>query len=454
MKQRRKTVFFSIEISARELDSKCLLALEMVKRGVRAYIGSTRALKRLNGQTSSCIFFHKSAWNTQKVDRFTEKLGAKFVFLDEEMGPSLPSSEVKPLLAARFRNVSSKQYKDVFALGVLHKKEMEALPQFKGIRVHAMGWPRLDLFREEFQQLNLAEARKIKEEFGSFFLLVSSFGTISESTRDDFKVIREKCGLTDHRLVDFKYEEFKNCLELIHELSQKLGDDEKLIIRPHTSESIGQWKKHIRGYDNVFVEHRGDVTAWLMASKGTIQFGSTVAIQAALMGIPSAQLLTATLPGITDSPPYQVTEQSRSAEELLVSLRMGQKVNPRTLREKARKRLDGLVANLDGPLASEVMADYLSELDVTPQAPVRFNFFDRTIFSLKEKVNYVKYITKKNFSKESGSITRMRFDKIPNGLTENDIRARLQNLAKIRGYAAHKICCRQIANNLVEIEMK
>lgn len=454
MKNKKKTIFFSIEISARELESKCLLTLEMIKRGFRAYIGSTRILKQLNGQTNSCLFFHKSSWNSHKVANLVNRLGAQVVFLDEEMGPSLPESAIPSILAARHCDVRQNDYADIFVLGQRHKEVVEALPQFARTRVHAMGWPRLDLWRDEFQQRNLQKADALRKEFGSFFLLVSSFGAISNSSLSEFKIIREKKGLRNNDRADFKYQEFKDCLQLVDEISNQLKGEEKLIIRPHHSESMNCWKKHINGYRNVILQHEGDITPWLLASKGTIQFGSTVAIQAALMGVPSAQLNKEFLPGITDSPSYQLVKQSQTPEELLRSIRSSGNINPKALRERATECLKGLVSNLNGPMASEVIADYLATIDLIPQSPIQLTSFRRHFFLLKEKINYIKYLKKKQSATTTGSINRMRFEKIPNGLRKDDIESRLVELARARGYTKARIQCRQVATNLVEIEMK
>ena len=452
MADNKKTIFFSIEIAARELDPKCLLALETSKRGFRVYIGSFRALKQLkSNMLSSCIFFHKSTW-TKNAARITKELGAKFVFLDEEMGIALRRSQIEPAFAARFRNVSSAEYSDVFTLGDSHKRVMEALPNFQGINVHATGWPRLDLWRDEFQQFNMLKANEIRKHTGDFYLLVSSFGAISKSSREEFIRIREENGLHEHTIVDFKFHEFQKCLKLIRELSVRLKEHEKIIIRPHTSESVDQWNEYIADLDNISVCHEGDATEWMYASRGTIQFGSTLAIQAAYMGIPSIQHTFTPREGATDTTSYEILEQSDCAEDMLDSLRNEQNVDPKILRKKSVEKLTDLVSNLEGRLASEAIADRLSELAIIPQAPIFFNAAKRAMLTIKEKINYLNYLKKKKFRNESGRIKRSKFEKIPNGLKKEDIENRIKHLAEMRGDDPELVQCRQVAHNLVEIE--
>ena len=454
MTSKKKTIFFSIEIAARELDSKCLLALETAKRGFRVYIGSFRALKQTYGKTDSSIFFHKSTWRDVNVKRIINELGASFVFLDEELGASLPRSEIKTLITASFRDVSSDKYSDIFALGDNHKAEMESMPNLKGVNIHATGWPRMDFWRDDFQHFNLEKSNEIKKQQGDFYLLVSSFGAISDSSRDEFKKILTEQGLSKHEIVDFKYDEFKRCLKLIKEFSSNLLENEKIIIRPHTSESIDKWNEHIAEYDNIIVCHEGDITPWLLASQGTIQFGSTVAVQAAYMGIPSVQHTVSSHIGATDTPAYEILDQYSSASEMLDVLRKDKETDPKVLRDNTISKLQHLVANLEGPLASEVIADRLSKMDVTPRPPIRINPLKRVIFYVKEKINYLNYLKKKKFRNESGRIKRSKFEKIPNGLNKNDIEIRIKKLAKIRNYAPERIQCRQVTTNLVEVNMR
>ena len=66
MAEQKNTILYSIEIAARELDSKCLLALETAQRGFRVYIGSFWALKRVCKPIKSCIFFNKKHLDFRK----------------------------------------------------------------------------------------------------------------------------------------------------------------------------------------------------------------------------------------------------------------------------------------------------------------------------------------------------------------------------------------------------
>ena len=453
MTNKKKTALFSIEIAARELVPKCLLALETAKAGMRVYIGSFRALKQLDGKIDECIFFHKSTWKNNAA-RLRKTIGAQFVFLDEEMGPSLPKSQLNAYLGARYSNVNGQDYRHSFAIGDTHKACMDSLDNFKGVEVHASGWPRVDLWRKPFHQLHDAEAQHIRRENGNFYLLVSSFGAISESTYQDAIDSHKKHYSDDTSVIDFKYEEFKSCLKLIKELSPQLKDDETIVVRPHTSESLEEWESLVAPYSNVIIRHEGDITPWLLASRGTIQFGSTVAIQSAFMGIPSIQLkLEQSIPGCTDTAAYEILDQAQSADEVLHFLRKNQHVSYDELNNMSIDRLNGLVSALEGPMASTHIAETLKEIEVAPQHPIRVAWPHRFVLWFKEQVNYLNYLkSSKLLKREHTRIKRSKFEKIPNGLKAEDIGETIKEIAKCVGVDPGRIKCRQVAHNLVEIE--
>jgi len=452
MPTKKKTALFSIEIAARELAPKCLLALETAKLGMRVYIGSFRALKQLDGKVDSCIFFHKSTW-TNNAARLRKEIGAQFVFLDEEMGLAIPRSELDIYLDARHKSVSAEDYQHSFAIGEMHKKCMESLDVFQGVKVHSLGWPRIDLWRQQFNQMYDKQVKCIQKDCENYYLLVTSFGAISESTYNDaVKSHLENRG-DDASMVHFKYNEFKTCMQLIDELSPKLAADEKIVVRPHTCESLQEWERLLKPYPNIIIHHEGDVTPWLLASKGTIQFGSTVAIQAAYMGIPSIQMHNSEqIPGLTDVTAYEILDTAKSADEVLAFLRDGERQNPEERQKTTISRLEGRVSNLSGTMASTQIARVLNEIDVAPQPPIRFSWPRRLVLRLKERINYLNYLKKKKFGNESSRVKRSKFEKIPNGLTAQEIGDHLEKLAHIRGDDPKRIHCRQVAHNLVEIE--
>jgi hypothetical protein len=197
----------------------------------------------------------------------------------------------------------------------------------------------------------------------------------------------------------------------------------------------------------------GDITPWILASKGTIQFGSTVTIQAALAGIPSIQFKSEKeLPGLTDTAPFEILDKATSGDEILTFLRDAENIPAKKFRQIAIDRLKGIVSNLDGSMASKEIATVLNEIQVLPLPPIRLSALHRFVISLKERINYMNYLKSKLLRKERGRLKRSKFEKIPNGLKAQEIGEHLERLAQILGDDPKRIKCKQVANNLVEIE--
>jgi hypothetical protein len=302
------------------------------------------------------------------------------------------------------------------------------------------------------------QVEQLRKKHGDYYLLVTSFGAISDSTFEKYQDLIQSyvADRSDaHTFAKFKYDEFKACIKLLEDISPQLKPDEKVVVRPHPSESREEWTRLLARFPNVVLHHEGDATPWLLASKGTIQFGSTVAIQAAFMGVPSIQVNEGHhLPGLTDIAIYQVLDKTTSADEVLNYLRNNGNEILKERQKSIIKRLDGLVGCLEGTMASTEIAKVLEHIDVAPQAPIRFRQAKKFVLWFKEQINYLNYLKKKKLKNDSSRIKRSKFEKIPNGLREEEIKDIIRNLAKVLGDDSSRIRCRQVAHNLVEVEFQ
>ena len=78
---------------------------------------------------------------------------------------------------------------------------------------------------------------------------------------------------------------FKKFLNIIKNLSLDFPK-EKIIIKPHTTEDINNWRSHFksRQYKNIIIDNSYDITAYIAASKCVIFNSSTAGAQAVIMG--------------------------------------------------------------------------------------------------------------------------------------------------------------------------
>jgi hypothetical protein len=60
----------------------------------------------------------------------------------------------------------------------------------------------------------------------------------------------------------------------------------KIVLRPHPSEDIESWRRIVSGWENIEIAPGGATTDWIVGAKCVVQYGSTVAIESAMLRVP------------------------------------------------------------------------------------------------------------------------------------------------------------------------
>ena len=86
---------------------------------------------------------------------------------------------------------------------------------------------------------------------------------------------------------------FKKFLNIIKNLSLDFPK-EKIIIKPHPTEDINNWRSHFKShqYKNIIIDNSFDITAYIAASKCVIFNSSTAGAQAVIMGKKARFMIT------------------------------------------------------------------------------------------------------------------------------------------------------------------
>jgi surface carbohydrate biosynthesis protein len=448
MIEKKKTIIFTIELADRELLGKCLLALEMAKNGFRVYIGTFRAVHEIRHNIKSCIFFHKSSYKRRAL-QYKKQMGAKVAIMDEEAGIAIPSHRMEDFVRFRFGSLTSQAYDYVFTIGERYARMASQLPNMQGINVISSGWPRVDLWREEFSSIHNKKVSEIKQEHGSYWLFVSSFGFTSEAgfERRLAKAYSEQAARSAKNV----YQALKNYIDLIKKLAS--DQSQKIIVRPHTSESTHDWQDIFSEHPNIRVIREGDITPWLLAADGVITYRSTVNVQAALNGIPTVQYKINEIDGINDLAVFKVSKCSETVEEVrnhLNSFKSGSQKE--TLKKLAIEALEDNVTSLDGKTASQKIAEVLLTANISPQPEIRITPLKRALSHCWDRYKYLEYKTTKLLLKNSKKRRMSRFEKIPNGIQATEISSIIEKLKISTGAKDLHTRIHQASTNLVLIE--
>ena len=443
----KKTIIFTIEISDRELLGKVLLAIEMAKVGFRVYIGTFRSIHEIRGKIKSCVFFHKSSYG-RRVNLYKKKMGAVFAVMDEEAGIAIPAARMEDFCKFRYGSLTRNSYDYVFTIGDGYRRHLLQMPNMKGIEVISTGWPRIDLWREEYSAMHAGKINEIRDAYGEYLLFVSSFGFTSKAGFEHR--LQKSYSPENERSVRNVYRALNDYIDLLKRLADNPG--RKIVIRPHTSESIEEWKTIFSGYPNVLVIREGDITPWLLAASGVITYRSTVNVQAALNGIPTVQYKINEIDGINDLAVFKVSKCANFVDEVVEYLDSFKVTGERErLKSFARDILRNDVSSLTGPTAASKIAASLAKVSVQPQPEIKIHPLGRVFSYAWDRYKYLESRMRK-IAFRKGAYRMSRFEKVPNGIQAEEVRSIVERLQSVRESAAVNISCHQISTNLVVLE--
>jgi surface carbohydrate biosynthesis protein len=284
-----KPLILPVETQVREFDAKLLLACVAAERGIPAYIGFQNRIRDRITTLPPGIFIAKGfASKKAKIMGILTGLGHEIYAWDEEGLVHQPP----PIYHDRRISKKSLEYlSGLFAWGDDYKEMVEAFPHYDGTPIYCTGNPRVDLLRPEVRAFYDAAVGEIRDRFGRFILLNSSFGTSNLATgkpterqKGTAPSVRDTKSWWQGQLA-YRVELF----ELYREMTGKLAarfPDRTFLVRPHPAESLATWRDYAADFPNLAIEHEGNVTPWLMACDMMIHNGCMTGIEGALLGTP------------------------------------------------------------------------------------------------------------------------------------------------------------------------
>lgn len=287
---KRKEVYIPIEIKAREFASQVYLAGALARKGARVFVGSKSSVDRLVNEkrNKQGVYLYKGGGSRVEKFRNALKRVTSIAVLDQEVSPALKNYDY---IKIRFVAGSLKYVSRLYYVG--REAKEAAIRCLEGIdsnRIKDFGWPRVDLWMPSKSYIWNDDIKKIHDEFGDEFLLFSSdFGINSQRLLDERSLRLELVGAKKtkdelefmRKQQEDAYRNFNRFVEFLHEIDA----DARLpliIIRPHPGEDHKVWLDKTSELKNIKTVYRGDITPWLLASKGLLHRGCTTAIQAAI----------------------------------------------------------------------------------------------------------------------------------------------------------------------------
>jgi surface carbohydrate biosynthesis protein len=297
MNLNNKTLFLPVEIMARELDSKLLIAHKALEKGFTVVIGTKGGVYKTARSYGSGIYLYKdhSLLSANMLDELGT-LGLKIAVLDEE-GLSWPSPE-----EYFSRRVNDKVFQVSDAIFAWGKKQYDIIvktPSADVKKIHLVGNPRFDILNPKYIKYIEDQAKHNLSIFEEDYVLINSMFTpgnwnpLLYGTPSYVEHMRIRGLIQNEEQLNFytkvsesAAELFDIYVSLLKNLSKKFPKT-KFIIRPHPDENQEKWHELFVKEKNVFVENKGSAIYWILKSKVVIYTGCTTAIEAWAMNKPT-----------------------------------------------------------------------------------------------------------------------------------------------------------------------
>lgn len=285
-----KIVYLPIELNVRELESKSLLAVHLLKRGFHIVIGQQWELYNQIPHLPPGIFLFKSH---NKIHQNAMKLAKKYGFF-------VAALEEETLGVCSDRHIKKNSTNELYDLCdyILTPGKFEKLfhqKKNKKDNIFIVGNPRADILKKKYLDIFKEKITSIKSRFGRYCLINTNFGIANAfmGNVEQMKAIAINAGAIDLKnqesLSDFDFIldwESKNLIsikELIFELAKKnLGIN--FIVRPHPAESIELIKSTYKDLSNVYVLREGSHIPWTLASEILIHTSCSTGFESFLAG--------------------------------------------------------------------------------------------------------------------------------------------------------------------------
>lgn len=372
-------IYIPIEVKARELEGRTLLALSAAERGHTVLLGSKddTLVPALHGKLPAGILHHKSLTPSDQMlselDRLTSN-GIVVTSQDEESG--LLDQSYEKFARIRYGEASLQKAGAVFGWGQHDTDSLKRHYPGHADKFIATGSPRVDFWRSEFSGYFELDEKLRTWKGKPYILFVSNFGTVIREN----KIWNVMARLREARYFErdpdmelFEYEYSGYILQLIGHFVKMIRavavryPDVQILVRPHPTEALDAWDKMIGPYPNVHVFREGTVSAWVRGAKAIIHNGCTTALEAAAAGIPRLAYRPIPNERFEREIPNSISQQLFSLEDMLDAV--GDVVKGQTDPEPASRNLHDRLCNLEGDWAADRMVSVWEKLAIEHNLP-------------------------------------------------------------------------------------
>ncbi|TAL00182.1 MAG: hypothetical protein EPO08_14500 [Rhodospirillaceae bacterium] len=290
--------YLAMEIKQRELDSRLLIAANLVKAGLPVVLGQQWSLFKNAAALPPGLVLFKTVNNIQASNmRNFRAQGHLVAATDEEVLVCFEDA----CFFEVFSNVAAENCDRFFAQSDVHKTAIEArFPNLRG-KTEVVGNSRIDFLSVRGRASFSAEANELRQKHGKYILFNTNYGQINSIWNDIKHVvaIAAKAGLVNaddpRSVAEYREKlewEQRNMAEIVQLLRWAIANlsGYKIVIRPHPGERMQFWQDKFGTFDNVLIVPRSNPHPWLLGAELVVHTACTTGLESALLGKPTVNL--------------------------------------------------------------------------------------------------------------------------------------------------------------------
>jgi surface carbohydrate biosynthesis protein len=289
-------IYIQLEIKARELEGRSLLALAAAERGHHVLLGDVEDLLEAGSSALPPGIFHdKSLTPTPNKERLLRNItghGHALTSQDEEHFLALPSFDVPA--ATRFSADTLALTSRSFAWGAHERDALhERYPEARA-KVVATGSPRADLWRPDLAAFHARHRSPISDDGRPVILFSSNFSAVLDVNPFWIRM-RDKRDRFDGPEDPFEFDRYDFAADKLRVLgafvravrrTAAAHPEAHVVVRPHPIEARGAWSDLVGDLPGVHVTRSGTLTSWVQRATVLVQNGCTSGYEARIGGTP------------------------------------------------------------------------------------------------------------------------------------------------------------------------
>lgn len=327
-------ILADVEIIARELDSRLMVAGLLASRGHMIIVGMHHYLMGVAERIPGCIYLGKNLVPPYLLDtadyRRFKATGGRVAHLETEGAVYAgDETEWQRTVLDRFDPSILAPDDRICAWGDFQARTFaHAAPDRAGI-IHVTGNPGFAMHRPPYRQFYEAFANTLRAQYGDFILINTNFGRFNGqlglahvfSPAVGYRAENSVGRLMAVRAWASDTLRASQFVLMMHELSTAMPD-RTIILRPHPAENIEFYRTVVHDVPNVRIVREGPVAAWLQACQVLIHDGCTTGLEAFLLGTPIINFRPIDNPQATLYLPNRFGTVCRTISDVIDALKM------------------------------------------------------------------------------------------------------------------------------------